>query len=142
MFAAMKEKLLGGAKKLSGRTDALEAVCAAAALVAAADGEIEDAEITATTKAISSNSALSAAFDARSIEKCADTMLQRASGGRVGKQALFTEIRQIGSDPVIAELVLLAALDVAESDGQIEPEEKAVLERIAKELGLSLGAYL
>ena len=41
MFAKMKEKLAGGAKRMQGRTDLLEAVCASAALVAAADGSID-----------------------------------------------------------------------------------------------------
>ncbi|EFO33575.1 TerB [Roseibium sp. TrichSKD4] len=75
--------------RFKGKTDFLEAVCAAAALVAAADGEIED----------------------------------------------------IKDDPDMAETVYLTALDISESDGQIEPEEKAVLEKIAAKLGLNPANY-
>ena len=52
------KKAEAAVQKFSGRTDFLEAVCAAAALVAAADGEIEDSEVKATVKAVKANKAL------------------------------------------------------------------------------------
>ena len=62
-------------QKFSGRTDFLEATCAAAALIAAADGEIEDAEVDATVKAVKANKALAQGFDQQTIDKTINAML-------------------------------------------------------------------
>lgn len=141
MLAALKAKLTGSVQKLSGRKDALEAVCAAAALVAAADGNVSDAEVAATTKAIKANPTLTAAFSARDIDSTTDAMMTRAEGGRSGRLGLYREIEQIAKDPDIAEIVYLAALDVAESDGSIGDKEKAILTKIAGSLGLNPANY-
>lgn len=63
MFGFLKKKSEEAVQKFSGRTD-LEAVCAAAALIAAADGEIEDCEINATIKAVAANKSLAAGLAA------------------------------------------------------------------------------
>lgn len=141
MFAKLKEKFSGSVNKYSGRKDFLEAVCAACALIAAADGEVEDEEVTQTVKGIASNPNLSGSFSSREIEATAEAMLKRAQGGRVGRAGLFKEIEDIASDHDMAETVLLTALDVADSDGQVEPQEKEVLSKIAQKLGLNLASY-
>lgn len=142
MFAKLfGKKTTEIAQKFSGRTDFLEAVCAAAALIAIADGEIEDSEIQATTKAIKANKALEG-FDAMTIEKTMNTMFERATGGRVGQMNLRKELADIAKDAEMAEAVLLTALDVAEGDGEIEPKEKEVLEKMATSFGLKLSNYL
>lgn len=140
MFAALKSKLTGGVNKYSGRKDFLEAVCAASALVAAADGDVSDAEVDQTIKAITSNANLSAAFRTQEIERTADAMLNRAKGGRVGRSGLYKEIEDVSSDHDMAETVLLSALDVADQGG-IDDKEKAVLGTIAQKLGLNLANY-
>jgi tellurite resistance protein len=38
--------------------------------------------------------------------------------------------------------VVLTALDVAEGDGEIEPAEKVVLEKLAKELSVDLNRLM
>lgn len=48
----------------------------------------------------------------------------------------------IEKDPEMAEAVMLTAIDVSEGDGEIEPEERVVLERMAKELGQNLDNLL
>jgi len=141
LLANLKSILTGGVQKLSGRKDALEAVCAAAALIAAADGDISDAEVAATSKAVKANPSLTAAFAQRDIEIAIDAMMSRAEGGRSGRQGLLREIEQIAADRDIAEIVYLAALDVAESDGSIGEKEKAVLTRICTTLGLNPANY-
>lgn len=142
MFGFLKSKAKDSVQKFSGQTDFLEAVCAAAALIAAADGEIEDSEITATKKAVLANKALSAGFDNRVIEQTIDKMLDRAGGGRVGRAGLWTEIEEAASKPEMAEAIVCTALDVSESDGQIEPQEQAVLDRLAKTLRVDLGRLM
>lgn len=141
MFKGLKDKLTGGAKRLSGRTDLLEAVCAAAALVAGADGSIDDSEVEATIKAVSSNETLNTAFGANEINGCIERMLDRANGGRVGKIGLYKEIDDIAGDAGDGEIVLLTAMDIADADGTVDPAETAVLEKIASKVGLKLSDY-
>ena len=131
MFGFLKKNAAEAVSKFSGRKDFLGAVCAAAALVAAAGGEIEDGEIKATTRAVAANKALTAGFDAKTIESTMQGMLDRAGGGRVGRSGLWTEIEEVLKDVEMANAVVLTALDVAEGDGEIEPQEMAVLERLA-----------
>lgn len=140
MLQSLRNLLGDKAKRFSGRTDFLEAVCAACALVAAADGDMSDAELAAAVAAVKANAAISAAFDARAIEKTMDTMCNRAVG-RVGKNGLLKEIGDIKADTDMAETVLLAALDVADQGG-ISDVEKTVLAKIAAELSLDLNKYL
>ena len=140
MFAKLKEKLSGSVNKYSGRKDFLEAVCAASALVAAADGDVSDAEVDKTVKAITSNAQLSAAFKTAEIERTADAMLKRAQGGRVGRAGLYKEIEDIKADHDMGETVLLSALDVADHGG-IDAKEREVLAKIASTLGLNLANY-
>ena len=142
MFGFLKKKAEDATKKFSGRTAFLEAVCAASALIAAADGEIEDSEIAATLKAVAANKALAGGFDQRVIEQPMETMRARAGGGRVGRTGLGTESEEVLTSPDMAEAVVLTALDVAEGDGQIEPEERKVLDRLAKLASVDLERML
>ena len=130
----------GSVAKVSGKKDFLEAVCAAAALIAVADGEIEDDEVKATTKAIVANKAL-AGFDSRTIEATAQSMFDRASQGRVGKVGLWKEIDDVSSDADMCEAVYVTALDISESDGEIEPAEKAILDKLAQTLKIDPKKY-
>lgn len=132
------KKAEAAVQKFSGRTDYLEAVCAGAALIAAADGEIEDSEVDATITAVKANKALAQGFDQLTIDKTINAMLDRVKGNRVGRSALRKEVLEIAKDPEMAEAVVLTALDVAEADGEIEPAEQKVLETLAKDLGLDL----
>jgi len=68
-------------------------------------------------------------------------MPELAQAGHVGRAGVFKEIEDIANDHDMAETVLLTALDVADSDGQVEPEEKVILDKIATKLGLSLANY-
>lgn len=137
-----KDKLTGSVKKLSGRKDFLEAVCAGCALVAAADGEISDDEIKAATKAVTSNPTLTAAFKPGDIDKTIDGMLKRAQSGRSGRMGLYKEIDDLAADAEMGEMVYLVALDVAEADGSIGDKEKEVLSNIAKKFGINEKAML
>jgi tellurite resistance protein TerB len=144
MFGFLKEKMAGGASRLSGKTDLLEATCAACALISAADGDIEDEELGATLEQLVNHPTLSAAFQQTLIEQTANTMFKRAKGGSMGRIGLMKEIEQAKgkstSDDL--ELVLAIAVDVSRADGEIEAAEMKVLEKIANTLRLDLRAYL
>ena len=133
----LKEKLSGAISKFSGRKDFLEAVCAATALVASADGSVTDDEVVATTKSVTSNPTLTSAFKTKDIEVCIDTMLKRAQSGRAGRAGLYREIEDIKSDSIMCETVYLCAHDVADADGKMEQREREVLSQIASKLGVS-----
>lgn len=144
MFARIKEKLAGASQRMSGRTDLLEATCAAVALTAAADGNIDDGEVGAIMDALSNHPTLSNAFKTSQIEQCADAMMKRAKGGLMGRRGLQKEIEQaLGkstSDDL--ELVLCVAIDVARADGEVGAAEMNVLGNIAKTLRLELNSYM
>lgn len=144
MFGKLKERLSGGSKKLSGKTDLLEGICAMAALVAMADGEIEDSEVEATLAALQAHATLGEAFSASEIERALDKQLSRAKGGMAGKLALKREIEEAKAKNAIDELemALMVAIDVAMADGEMEPQERIVLEDLAKRLGFNLSSYL
>ncbi len=142
MFGLLK-KIGGAAAKevkadYSGNRDYLEAVCAAAALVAIADGELEDSEKTKTINTLASHPVLGKMYDRNTIEKCADDMFKRAKD-RSGRQSLAGELDDIkarADGQRMADDVYLVASDVAMADGEIEPEEAVVLEKIAKRLNV------
>ncbi|MDQ2066717.1 TerB family tellurite resistance protein [Xinfangfangia sp. CPCC 101601] len=144
MFGKMLEKLSGGFSRLSGRTDLLEGIAAAAALVAAADGDIEDEEVVAVLAALENHPVLSKSFKSSEIERIADTMLKRAKAGAAGRLGLMREIEEAKARSSVEdlEMLLVIAIDVSNSDGEMEPQEKVVLGKIAKTLNLNLSTYL
>jgi tellurite resistance protein TerB len=134
-------KLLGNKTKdavqrFSGNTDFLEALCAGCALTAAAEGGIDDAEYDTVLKVIQSNSAISAGFSARDIESCFSRMAPKTAT-RMGKSELKREIEEaIKRDQGMAEAIVLACLDVADTGG-ISPAEETVMKQIAELAGVN-----
>lgn len=147
VFGMFKKVLKAGAKEIqadySQNRDYLEAVCASAALVAAADGDIEDSERIKTVKIISAHPTLSKFYTPAVIEQTADTMFKRAKDVS-GRQMLARElddIKTLENGKQMAEDVYLIALDVAGADGEIEPQETEVLKKIANKLGVNASDF-
>ncbi|WP_252368329.1 tellurite resistance TerB family protein, partial [Escherichia coli] len=61
---------------------------------------------------------------------------------KIGRRAALREIEDVKHDTREAEDVLDVAVAIAEADGEIEPEERKVLEEIAGVLGLRLENHL
>lgn len=123
--------------KYSGNKDFLEAVCAASALVAAADGEISDEEILAAVESVKNNPTLSGVYSTNEIETTLDVMLKRCKT-MSGRAALMRELDDVAlKDQDMRDDVYLAAADIAASDGTVEPAEKTVLTKIAGRLGVN-----
>lgn len=143
MFGKLMEKIGGAKDKLSGRTDLLEGIAAAAILVSAADGEIEGEEVAVLIEALSANETLAAAFTESQIANTVDKMVKKASPnaagkiGMVGKIQLEKEVREVKAKSTSEDIELLLAVlvDVASADGEIEAEEKKVLNKIGQSLG-------
>lgn len=142
MFGFAKKVFSGAAREVSAEysqnKDFLEAVCAAAALVAAADGDIEESEKRKLVSLISSHATLSKLYQQQQIEATADTMFKRAKDSS-GRQQLARELDDIKTKPnaiQMAEDVYLLAVDIANADGEVEPQEDVVLKKIAARLNV------
>lgn len=142
MFGALKKAFGAGAREVqanySQNKDYLEAVCAASALVAFADGELEEVEKSKVISLLSNHSTLGKMYDRPTIENTAEVMFKRAKDSS-GRQSLARELDDIkgrADGKQMAEDVYLIAVDVSAADGEVEPEEKVVLEKIAKRLGV------
>ena len=131
MIGNLKSKLMGSINRFSGNSDFLEGVCASSALIAAADGTIDDEEVQAALDAVKTNPTLNGCFKARVIEKKMSEALDRTRT-RPGRLALFKKLEDVTEEQ--AEIVYLAALDVADADGNIDPAEKTMLTKIAGKL--------
>lgn len=142
MFGALKKAFGAGAREVqanySQNKDYLEAVCAASALVAMADGELEEVEKNKVIALLTNHSTLGKMYDRATVENTADAMFKRAKDAS-GRQSLARELDDIKGRPdgaQMAEDVYLIAVDVSAADGEVEPEEKVVLEKIANRLGV------
>lgn len=141
VFGALKKAFKAGAKEVqadySQNRDYLEAVCAASALVANADGEIEDSERSKVVRILTNHQTLGKIYQPAIIEQTTETMFKRAKDAS-GRQALARELDDIKGrdDGQMAEDVYLIALDVAYADGEMEQEEADVLKKIAGRLGV------
>lgn len=144
MFGKLKERLGGGAKKISGKTDLLEGIAAAAARVASVDGKIDESEVEAVLNALMNHESLSQAFTASQIETCVNKQIARANGGMAGRLALRKEVEEMKSKASTDELEMayMIVIDVAMADGDVADKEKAELETLGKMLGFSLSAYV
>lgn len=142
-FSGMKKALGAGAAaastelkaKYSENKDFLEAVCAAVALVAAADGEIEDSEVGAIQRLVAGNDKLGSIYQPHEINAVATTMLAQAKTAS-GKAQLARQLDDIKNNASMCEDTYLIALDIAMADGELEPEEEAVLKKIATRLNV------
>jgi tellurite resistance protein len=147
MFGALKKAFGAGVKEVqadySQNRDYLEAVLAAAALVANADGELEDSEKQKVLKIVGNHPVLSKFYKQNDIEAVAETMFKRAKDAS-GRQQLARELDDIKSRPDAAQMsedIYLIALDIANADGELEPEEEVVLKKIAARLGVDASKF-
>jgi len=129
-------KLFGKAKAEAikfDKRDMAEATVAGAILVMAADGEIEESEMTTLQGIISVHPAFQA-FGSE-IHVMVDKFITiMKSGATLGKVMVMDEIRDCQNSEGEKIQIFAILVDVAKADGEIEPSEKAVLKDIAKNL--------
>ena len=142
MFGVLKRAFSAGATEVKAEygenKDFLEAVLAAVALVAAADGDIEESERRKAVSIVTNHQTLGKLYKQNDIETTAELMFKRAKDVS-GRQQLARELDDIKSRPngtSMAEDVYLIALDIANADGEVEPQEDVVLKKIAARLGV------
>ncbi len=138
MFGIFKKKTRRAAAEIKKfeKRDLAQAVINAAYLVAYADGECEASEKAKIEQVLRNQPALSA-FTSEINAISATIIGQLDTNFKIGRRAALREIEDVKHDTREAEDVL----DV-EADGEIEPEERKVLEEIAGVLGLRLENHL
>jgi tellurite resistance protein TerB len=136
MFSKLAGKLFRGAKKVENR-DLMEAIVGGGLLVSAADGDIEKDELTKLEKLIAGNENLKhfGADIGKTIRRFTDLL---EGDFLVGRSKILREIRDIQGNDEHVEDVVLNVLAIAKADGEVEPEERKVIEEIARELGYRL----
>jgi tellurite resistance protein len=144
MFGKFKGMLKDGTRKLSGRTDLLEGIAAGSILVAAADGEIDTAEVGVIVENLQNYEMIAEAFTPAQIENVVNSMIAKASPnaagkiGLVGKMKLEKEVAEVRSKSSTDDIQMMLAIMVdvagADEDG-VEPAEKLVINKISKSLG-------
>ena len=117
------------------KRDLAQAVINAAYLVAYADGECEASEKAKIEQVLRNQPTLSA-FTSEINAISATIIGQLDTNFKIGRRAALREIEDVKHD------VLDVAVAIAEADGEIEPEERKVLEEIAGVLGLRLENHL
>lgn len=133
---ANKAKTLGN--KYAGKTDFLEGLTAIAALVAAADRNISDEEVLSAIDTIKANKVVAASFTSSQVETLFDKHISRAKTipGKLSLRRELDDVAKRGGQEM-AEDIFATGLEVAYADGDVSPEEKAVLIDAASRLGVN-----
>lgn len=120
--------------------DLMEAIVAGSLLVAAADGDIGDEEVTMLAELVGNNDSLK--HFGREIDACVEKYsgMLKASF-LVGKTKLKKELQDVANDPEQAEEVYVNMLAIAQADGEVDAEEMKVLIEMGKILGLKPETY-
>lgn len=139
------QNMIASAKKTinsySGDSVFLKAVASATANVTAADGKIEDNEMEAAISGMQANPIVSASFNSSQIEEAYQAALVRAKS-RAGRMENKRNIEALMTrDISVRQDVFLIAADTADQ-GEIGPEEKAVLQEIGKLLNVDADKML
>ena len=121
--------------------DLMEGLVCAAALIAYADGELEDEEVTKISQILDTSKALEA-FGTEPAQFFDKQCKVLDSSYRMGRLGVMKEIEDCKGNKDEAEMVLIMAIEVAFADGEMEPEEEKELGAIAGKLGLRLQDYL
>ena len=146
MFGFLK-KVKGAGAELAKKSvkaenkDLMEAMVCAAALIAYADGELEDEEVTKISQILDSSAALEA-FGTEPAQFFDKQCAALEASYRMGRLTVMKEIEDVKGNKEEAEMVLIMAIEVAFADGEMEPDEDKELKVIASKLGLKLDEYI
>lgn len=131
----------GALQSYAGDKAFLAGAVAAAALVTAADGQIDESEIAAAIKGMQANKIVGASYSGSQIEEALTSALNNAKT-RAGKIDLKRSIEALLTRPIEARQdVFLIAADIADDNG-IGEQEKVVLFDIGKLLNLDANKLL
>jgi tellurite resistance protein TerB len=116
--------------------DFLNAAMAGSALVAMADGSISSEEKQKMIKFIESNDALSIFTTSDVIKAFQDFVGQLEFDKDIGEAKAYQAIGKMKSNTEASRLLIRMIIAIASSDGLFDNDEKKVVIKIAKELGI------
>lgn len=121
--------------------DLMQAIVYGSIYIAAADGDLEEAELS-KVEVILGNTPQLQGYGAELSNLMDRAKTDFKAGMRILRQNAEKELSDLAHSPTEAATVLNIMLTIAESDGEIEDAETKALERSAKLLGLNLKDYL
>lgn len=110
------------------------------ALLAAADGEVEQAERKRVGDLIARDP-LFASFNKTTLANQFNEQCLQALDDVLQSDVFETVIRGAKGDPVRADKLLRYAASIAKSDGEVEEAEKEVIRKLASRLSLNAATY-
>lgn len=122
--------------------DLVEAVVYGCIMMAHADGELEDSELSNLTLQIEGNDIFQG-FPQAELGKMIDKACgYYKMGAMMGNKKCLDELKDIKSNPKDADEVMTAVLTIAFADGEFEPAERACADKIAAVLNVRLKDYV
>ncbi|MBT2696720.1 TerD family protein [Bacillus sp. ISL-40] len=122
--------------------DVLEAVVAACALVAMADGYLDASERQKMTEFVHQSEELRV-FDTNKVLQKFNMFVSRIENDRIlGRAEAFRALGKIRTKPEIARLVARYCIAIGYADGNFDNNEKQMVSDICRELGLNPAEFL
>lgn len=139
MFKKRAAKVGAEMKRIENR-DLMEAIVAGSLMVAYADGELEAEELTTLENLLAANENM--AHFGSEINDTINRFAKMFEGGvRMGKMKAMRELDDLKGSPEEIEEAFVMMIEIAEADGEIEPEELAVLKEVGNKLGVRLSDF-
>ena len=140
MFSKKKAAIEVKVAKVENR-DLMEAIVAAAVLVAFSDGECSAEELLTLQGIVETNDNLK--HFGSEVGKTIDNYSAKYEASkRMAKVQLMKEITDVEANEEEKIQVFIIAIDIADADGNIDEDEMKVLKEIGKTLGLNPDAYI
>ncbi|WP_066064961.1 TerD family protein [Neobacillus soli] len=122
--------------------DVLEAVVAACALVAMADGYLDASERQKMMEFVNQSEELRV-FDTNKVIQKFNLFVSRLENDRMlGRAEAFRALGKIRTKPEVARLVARYCIAIGYADGNFDPQEQQMVADICRELGLNPAEFL
>ena len=122
--------------------DTMDAVVAACALVAMADGQLDASERQKMTEFVTQSEELRV-FDNQKVLSQFNLFVQKIERDQIiGRADAFKALGRIKSKPEVARLVARYCIAIGYADGNFDPNEQRVVREICFELGLNPDEFL
>lgn len=113
----------------------LDAAMAASALVASADGEVSLAELLSRDEILARVEALQAFDSNAAVDSFRGFVSAIEADAEQGSAAALRAVARFGDDAETSQLLLRAAMAIANADAEFSVDEQAVITRLCEALG-------